>query len=602
MKKIGPIIVIGIFLLSGLGTGISFGIELSLNKSTDLDELDLLNLNIDSKNSGLCNNDGTEYWALLVGCNEFRYLPDSFLPGNDEVAKDFKDLLLTSDHWRDDHIKVITGKNATKRNIINGLKWLDQMDDEDDICLFTITTHGSYNVDRYLKDEDDGYDEFLYVYDSYHQLPILGLCSFFFDFLYDDQLNYYLSKLESKGICAIINSCYSGGFDDPPLKTYTKYDTVFQESTEDKISPMQWMDEFGEELKESGRIVLMACGEHQIARGNVFEYLIMDGLKGLAEPEMDLCSVEDAYYYAVPLLKKMLIREFNYRQLPKIFDDYSGDLFITKKELPPENAFFTGPEKGSKDDEISFTIKSSDPEHDRIRYYIDWGDGTQGWTDLYKSGESVYLNHAWDTIGTYNIYFKCEDEFGVSTSEINLMNYSVISIIDEEIIDQKMTMTYEGQCFNDILITEPFWYYAQSFKPTKSKITRIDLECFISLVNSHYLQPFIVSIRDDLYGNDLTQTIVMPFQIDSHYLPTFQWTTFNIPDIDVTPGETYYIVLRFNSSGAFGCWMYAGKNYNHDPEYIDDPYPDGKPYFSENRGLVWDELTAIQDFCFVTYG
>ena len=59
----------------------------------------------------------TEYWALLVGCTEFDILPILNLGGNDRVVMEIKNLLLASDHWQQNHIKILTGKNATKKNI-----------------------------------------------------------------------------------------------------------------------------------------------------------------------------------------------------------------------------------------------------------------------------------------------------------------------------------------------------------------------------------------------------------------------------------------------------------------------------------------------------
>ena len=42
------------------------------------------------------------------------------------------EMLLDSDWWSEDHIKVIKGRDATATNIIQGFRWLDQMDDDDD--------------------------------------------------------------------------------------------------------------------------------------------------------------------------------------------------------------------------------------------------------------------------------------------------------------------------------------------------------------------------------------------------------------------------------------------------------------------------------------
>jgi hypothetical protein len=41
--------------------------------------------------------------------------------------------------------------------------------------------------------------------------------------------------------------------------------------------------------------------------------------------------------------------------------------------------------------------------------------------------------------------------------------------------------------------------------------------------------------------------------------------------------------VRFNDTGSFGVWIYAGLNYHDDPTYVDDTYPEGKPFISEEK-------------------
>jgi hypothetical protein len=178
-----------------------------------------------------------------------------------------------------------------------------------------------------------------------------------------------------------------------------------------------------------------------------------------------------------------------------------------------------------------------------------------------------------------------------------------ISISDEENIDQQHTKTYMEQCFNDRFLTDDDWL-AQSFIPSKNMITKVDLETFISMVNSNEIGPIHVSIRKNLTEEDLTEMSVMPQQIRCHMIPVIpkpQWTTFDIPDISVIPGDEYYIVCRFDTD-SIGSWLYAGKDYSHDPEYVGDAYQEGTGYYSRNSGRTWSECSDIHDFCFVTYG
>ena len=56
------------------------------------------------------------------------------------------------------------------------------------------------------KDEADGMDEMFVMYNGFENQP--------FSFIWDDLLNYYLYRLKSNNLCLIVDSCYSGGFND----------------------------------------------------------------------------------------------------------------------------------------------------------------------------------------------------------------------------------------------------------------------------------------------------------------------------------------------------------------------------------------------------
>jgi hypothetical protein len=167
--------------------------------------------------------DGTEYWALLVGVNEFKNQPymTNLSILNSIPPTDLYNLLLASDHWKPDHIRLLTGKNASIFNVFKSFRWMQQMADEDDICLFYITTHGSpVQKDVYPKDENGGVDTALYMYDTYRtQIGDWPNCWYLcipnkLYYLYDDTINTWLCNLRCEGVCVIIEACYAGGFDD----------------------------------------------------------------------------------------------------------------------------------------------------------------------------------------------------------------------------------------------------------------------------------------------------------------------------------------------------------------------------------------------------
>ena len=214
----------------------------------------------------------TEHWALLISggiyANHFYNVPFW-----QEDAEELHRILVQSDWWEDDHIKCITGKNATLTNIIKGLRWLDENEGEEDISLIYIATHGGpLSFDMPPFDEEDGHDECLMTYWS----SVYGST-----FLWDDELNVFLSMLESKGVCLILDSCFSGGFNDPPYKIITM-DTLAPQGNLTDISSA-WVEGFIEELGDRGRVVLMACREREESIVGLFTPRVIDGFRGYAD-------------------------------------------------------------------------------------------------------------------------------------------------------------------------------------------------------------------------------------------------------------------------------------------------------------------------------
>jgi hypothetical protein len=192
-------------------------------------------------------SDDTEYWALLIGVGIYADYSYMNIPFMLEYVDDLCNVLLKSDIWVEDHIKVIKGKNATATNIIDGLKWLDEMEDEDDISLVYITTHGGpLPYDRPPFDEDDKHDECLSTYWSFVYPSAL---------IWDDELNFFLSRLESEGVCLIIDSCFAGGFNDPPYKA-EMINTIENFGQKKHVSISRWVDGFMDDVSDHGRVIL----------------------------------------------------------------------------------------------------------------------------------------------------------------------------------------------------------------------------------------------------------------------------------------------------------------------------------------------------------
>jgi len=132
----------------------------------------------------------------------------------------------------------------------------------------------------------------------------------------------------------------------------------------------------------------------------------------------------------------------------------------------------------------------------------------------------------------------------------------------------------QEQPFSDFYAGVPLecWRFAQSFTPSLNILTRVKLEMSGGA---------IVSIRDDLYGGDLTSVYAQ--KSSSH---PFDWVEFDFEDISVIPGKTYYII--WNPGAASFAW--GNKDY--------DMYDGGQAY--EYNCETW--VTFRGDFTFKTYG
>jgi hypothetical protein len=131
-------------------------------------------------------------------------------------------------------------------------------------------------------------------------------------------------------------------------------------------------------------------------------------------------------------------------------------------------------------------------------------------------------------------------------------------------------------------------WLAQSFNPRYPILNKVILD--FDKYSDYPVGPLTVSIRKDLSGKDLASLTIPAENIE--YTKDFLITRiheFNFPDIEVIPGETYYIVaraplaiLRKESPNSVIYWMTY--NMGH--------YSDGRVFTSYDSGKTW---TALED-------
>jgi hypothetical protein len=258
---------------------------------------------------------GTEYWALLFAVGVYKNNPDQDRPSMLEAVDNLYDVLLDSPQWQADHIHKVTASEATGIRLIKELIWLIQSEDSDDMSLIYLTTHGGplkdfngYPVDLPPKDENDGADEILVMYEGFDK---------WYSFIWDDLLNFFLSLLQSQGVCLIVDSCFSGGFNDYPM---------FEGAIQEEYTAESFTQGFIEELATQGRVVLMSSREDEVSYGSDFSDLLINGFTGWADffgNGDGINSAEEAFVFAEFWLN------LAGQQHPTILDLYSGEFPVT---------------------------------------------------------------------------------------------------------------------------------------------------------------------------------------------------------------------------------------------------------------------------------
>jgi len=80
----------------------------------------------------------------------------------------------------------------------------------------------------------------------------------------------------------------------------------------------------------------------------------------------------------------------------------------------PNPPVITGPTSGMTDKELIFNFSATDPDYDKIFYYVEWGDNqVEDWLGPYNSGKEITVSHIWNEPGIYDIRAKAKDELDV---------------------------------------------------------------------------------------------------------------------------------------------------------------------------------------------
>jgi hypothetical protein len=262
----------------------------------------------------------SQYWALLFAVGVYENAPDEDRPEMLDACDNLYDTLISSPlYWQTSNIHVQQGSQCVLQTLIHELLWLRKNSKSEDYVLVYITTHGGQlrkqgvPWDLPPRDEAGGSDEFLVMYNGFDK---------WYGLIWDDLLNFLLSIIKCQGLCLIVDSCYSGGFNDAPLTTSIEKYTYTAES---------FVTGFVEDLAAPGRVILMSCQENEVSYGSDFSDLLVSGFQGLGDTTSwgasgnndGIVSAEESFRLAEFWLSLLG------NQHPTIRDGYNGEFPVT---------------------------------------------------------------------------------------------------------------------------------------------------------------------------------------------------------------------------------------------------------------------------------
>jgi outer membrane protein assembly factor BamB len=83
---------------------------------------------------------------------------------------------------------------------------------------------------------------------------------------------------------------------------------------------------------------------------------------------------------------------------------------------PPDSPTISGASEGKAGKEYDYMFSISDPDNNPVQVFVDWGDGTSGWSYESTPGYSIKMSHTWENQGTYIIRAKARDSIGAESN------------------------------------------------------------------------------------------------------------------------------------------------------------------------------------------
>ena len=264
------------------------------------------------------------HYAVVIGIAAYYYAPCLWYVDDD--AYGVRDALLSSRDWNSENITLLLDAQATTWNLVATLDDLATADENDLLFLF-FSGHGGRVPDDQTAEEQDGFDEVLYLYDR--------------TYLSDDALTQLLDDVPMRRVVVAIDSCFSGGHLGAPTDGVPTADWGADVLADLRrlhgVRPLD-LDSSGKEI-----VALTASREDEYSRETeslehgIFTYALLEGMRGAADAAGDndgFISAEECYRYAAPRVAD-LVATIGEQQRPQMLDLCEGELeFLRVPDSP----------------------------------------------------------------------------------------------------------------------------------------------------------------------------------------------------------------------------------------------------------------------------
>jgi hypothetical protein len=250
-----------------------------------------------------------ELWAVIVGIDKYRNLPNLKFAGND--AREFYKFLVDVNRIPEDHIWLLLDEDATldKLRSILGTH-LPRRAGRDDTVIIFFAGHGATERDPSSPD-GDGLEKYFLPHNA-------SLRDLYSSALPMNEIARIFQRISAERLVFLADTCYSGGSGGRTVPTM---------GIRTNIS-----DAFLNRLTQGkGRIIITASDANEVSeekeelKHGVFTYYLLEGLKGKADLDGDrLITVDELYRY----ISQMVPQATNQSQHPVKKGEMKGQIIL----------------------------------------------------------------------------------------------------------------------------------------------------------------------------------------------------------------------------------------------------------------------------------